>query len=83
MQKLVYAVLQIDKEWRVVCERRHIGHFDKRDDALEVGAGLVRQALDAGREAELLVLDAGSKLVGEKFAPPENAGDWSSSVNAR
>lgn len=83
MNKVVYAVLQIDHEWRVVCERRHIGHFDSRDEALEVGAGLVRQALEAGREAELLLLDATSKLVGERFAPPENGGDWVSSVNGR
>ena len=83
MQKLVYAVLQIDQEWRVVCERRHIGHFDSRDGALEVGAGLVRQALEAGHMAELLVLDASSKLVGESFAPPGDAGDKSQQVNAR
>ena len=75
MEKVVYAVLLIDREWRVVCERRHIGHFKSRNEALEVGASLVRQALEAGREAELLVLDSASKLVGERFAPVERAAE--------
>ena len=67
MNKAVYAVLQIGAEWRVVCERRHIGHFDNREEALTIAAGLVRQALEAGHEAELLALDPTSKLVGERF----------------
>ncbi len=73
MNKAVYAVLQIGNEWRVVCERRHIGHFDNREDALTIAAGLVKQALEAGCETELLVLDPASKLVGERFGSPEDA----------
>lgn len=69
MHKAVYAVLQIDAEWRIVCARRHIGRFDTRAEALKVGAGLVKAALQAGREAELLVLDAAWRLVGERFRP--------------
>jgi hypothetical protein len=70
MNKAVYAVLQIGDEWRVVCERRHIGHFDNREEALTIAAGLVRQALAAGCDAEILALDPTSKLVGERFASP-------------
>jgi hypothetical protein len=71
MNKAVYAVLQIGAEWRVVCERRHIGHFDNRQEALTIAAGLVRQALEAGHQAELLALDPTNKLVGERFGSPE------------
>jgi len=69
MRKLIYAVLRIDNEWRVICERRHIGHFETQNQAIVLGAALVREALEAGCEAELLVLDRAGKLVGERFTP--------------
>jgi hypothetical protein len=69
MNKAVYAVLQIESEWRIVCARRHIGRFTSRNEALSVAAGLVKTALQAGLNAELLVLDAAWKLVGEHFRP--------------
>jgi len=69
MHKAVYAVLQIESEWRIVCARRQIGRFDNRTDALKVAAGLVKQAIQAGLNAELLVLDAAWRLVGEHFRP--------------
>ncbi len=73
MSAMVYAVLQMGPEWRVVCERRHIGHFDNREEALGIAAGLVRQAIESGREAELLVLDTSNRLVGERFGSPEES----------
>jgi len=69
MHKAVYAVLQIESEWRIVCARRQIGHFSDRAEALSVAAGLVKAALQAGLNAELLVLDAAWRLVGERFRP--------------
>jgi hypothetical protein len=73
MKKAIYAVLKIGREWRVVCERRHIGHYDTRNEALSLGASLVRQAIESGCEAELLAVDAVGKLVGQRFEPRTDA----------
>lgn len=52
-----YAVLKFEDCWRVQSERRRIGHFEKRDEALSVGVHLAHEASCSGYTVELLVQD--------------------------
>lgn len=69
MAVLTYAVLQIGEEWRVVCQRRRIGHYSTRSEALRIGAALAREALAEGCEVELMVQDDAGELYATRVAP--------------
>lgn len=69
MAVLRYAVLQVGREWRVVCARRRIGRFATRAQAVRAGAGLAREAVASGHEVEFLVQDAAGMLVAQRFQP--------------
>jgi len=69
MAILRYAVLQVGREWRVVCARRRMGHFATRTQAVEAGARLAREAVQSGHEVEFLVQDRTGFLVSQSFMP--------------
>ena len=58
-----YAILRAGSEWQIVCSRRRMGHFQSRELAVEAGARLARQAVEAGHEVELLVQEEAGELV--------------------
>ncbi len=62
MPTLRYAVISCDGEWRVLSERRRIGHFPDCDAATVAGARLALEALSAGHEVEFLVQDQSNQL---------------------
>jgi len=70
MGTLRYAVLQIGEEWRVVCQRRRIGHYATRTDAVRIGAALAREAVAEGRPVELMVQGEAGELHTERFDAP-------------
>lgn len=67
MATIRYAVLQVADEWRVVCERRHIGHFGTRQAAVGAGARLAREAVNSGHAVEFMIQDATGYLAAETF----------------
>ena len=67
MATIRYAVLQVANEWRVVCERRRIGHFQTRESAIEMGARLAREAVASGHAVEFLVQDAAGLLASDSY----------------
>lgn len=67
MATIRYAVLRVADEWRVVCERRQIGHFPSRPSAVHTGARLAREAVSSGHAVEFLVQDHAGLLVAETF----------------
>jgi hypothetical protein len=69
MATIRYAVLQVAEEWRVVCERRQIGHFPSLGSAVDAGARLAREAVTSGHAVEFMVQDATGFLVAETFRP--------------
>ena len=71
MRTLRYAVLQIGDEWKVVCQRRRIGHYATRTDAVRTGAALAREALAEGCSVELMVQGEAGELHAECFEHPE------------
>jgi hypothetical protein len=75
MTTLRYAVLEVGREWRVVCERRHIGHFPDRDQAVRAGAHLAREAVASGHAVEFMVQDGAGELFAESFPPRDPAPD--------
>lgn len=84
MATIRYAVLRVADEWRIVCERRHIGHFPSRPSAIHTGAMLAREAVSAGHAVEFLVQDHAGLLVAETFDPraDDPAGDADPSLLA-
>jgi hypothetical protein len=70
MTTLRYAVLKVGKEWRVVCERRQIGHFPTRAAAVSAGAALAREGVGCGHAVEFMVQSPAGLLVAETFLPP-------------
>ena len=73
MRTLRYAVLRIGEEWRVVCERRRMGHFFNRNDAIRTGAALAREALAEGCDVELMVQGDAGELHAERFVADAEA----------
>ena len=67
MATIRYAVLQIADEWRVVCERRRIGHFGSRQAAIGAGARLAREAVVSGHAVEFMIQDASGYLAAATF----------------
>lgn len=57
-----YAVLRCGREWRVVSERRQLGHFGSRSAALQCALRLAREANASGAQVELLYTEAGGEL---------------------
>jgi hypothetical protein len=62
MATLRYAIIHCDGEWRVVGERRRIGHYPNCGSATLAGARLALEAMDAGHEVEFLVQDESNQL---------------------
>jgi hypothetical protein len=67
MATLRYAVLQVGDVWKIVCERRHIGHFASCEAASRAGAQLAREATYSGYDVELLVQGLFGEISGEQF----------------
>ncbi|MHB8286695.1 MAG: hypothetical protein ACYDD1_18735 [Caulobacteraceae bacterium] len=59
---LRYAIISCDGEWRVLSERRRIGHFLDCDAATMAGARLALEAINEGHEVEFLVQDETAEL---------------------
>ncbi|WP_292037141.1 MULTISPECIES: putative bifunctional diguanylate cyclase/phosphodiesterase [unclassified Brevundimonas] len=57
-----YAVLRCGREWRVVSERRQLGHFGSRSAALQCALRLAREANASGAPVELLYTETGGEL---------------------
>ncbi len=57
-----YAVIWAGHEWRIVSNRRSIGHFRSSETALVIAEGLAREAADEGHETELLLQEPFGKL---------------------
>ena len=62
MAVMRFAVILCDGGWKVVTERRKLGHFPSREDALAVGAGLALEAEQAGHQSELLLQGVAGEL---------------------
>lgn len=62
MKPMRYAVLAFAREWRVVSERKQIGHFATRAQAFELALRMAREARASGHDVELLYADLGSEL---------------------
>jgi hypothetical protein len=58
-----YAVLKCGAEWKVVGDRRKIGHFPDQESANLAAWGLCREAMSAGLPVELLTLNDWGELV--------------------
>jgi hypothetical protein len=69
MAKLRYAVIRISDEWKVISERRRMGHFQTQALALNAGARLAREAMAAGHEVDLLVQDDNGRLLAYDVLP--------------
>lgn len=69
MAILRYAILQVGREWRVVCARRRMGHFSSRAQAVEAGARLAREAVASGHQVEFMVQDRTGLLLAQNFMP--------------
>ena len=67
MTTLRYAVVQVGDVWKIVCERRHIGHFSTREAAGRAGAQLAREAANSGYDVELLVQGMFGEISGQQF----------------
>jgi hypothetical protein len=63
MATLRYAIISCDGEWRVVGERRRIGHYPDCGAATLAGARLALEAMDAGHDVEFLVQDEANQLM--------------------
>jgi hypothetical protein len=59
---LRYAIISCDGEWRVLSQRRRIGHFNDVDAAIQAGARLALEAMSEGHEVEFLVQDEANEL---------------------
>ncbi|RZI70685.1 MAG: EAL domain-containing protein [Pseudomonas sp.] len=57
-----YAVLLCGNDWRVVSERRQLGHFSTRSAAFQCALRLAREANASGSTVELLHTDDGGEL---------------------
>ncbi len=74
MTTLRYAIVKVGDEWKIVCERRQIGHFATREAASRAGAQLAKEAAHSGYDVELLVQGQFGEMSGEQFEaarPPE------------
>ncbi len=67
MTTLRYAIIQVGDVWKIVCERRHIGHFANREAASRAGAQLAREAANSGYDIELLVQGMFGEIAHERF----------------
>lgn len=67
MTTLRYAIVQVGEVWKIVCERRHIGHFATCEAASRAGAQLAREAANSGYDVELLVQGMFGEVSGEQF----------------
>jgi hypothetical protein len=72
MASLTYAVLQVGDEWRIVCDRRHIGHFATRDEASRVGALLAHEATTSGHDVEMLLQGRFGEMHGMKLSQQDS-----------
>ena len=57
-----YAVIWSGHEWRIVSNRRSIGHFRSSDSALAIAESLAREATEEGHESELLLQEEFGQL---------------------
>jgi hypothetical protein len=57
-----YAVLRMNTEWKIVCERRHIGHFATSEAAVETLRKLAAVAGAEGHTVELLLQGPAGEL---------------------
>lgn len=69
MATIRYAVLRVGREWRVVCERRQIGHFRTQGQAVKAGAQLAREAVSSGHAVEFMVQGPTGLLEAQCFTP--------------
>ena len=73
MATIRYAVLQVGREWRVVCERRQIGHFRIQAQAVKAGAQLAREAVSSGHAVEFMLQGPTGLLEAQCFMPRPDA----------
>ena len=79
MTTLRYAIVKVGDVWKIVCERRQIGHFATCEAASRAGAQLAKEAARSGYDVELLVQGLFGEMSGEQFegarpaAPPRSA----------
>jgi hypothetical protein len=69
MATIRYAVLRVGREWRVVCERRQIGHFRTQAQAVMAGAQLAREAVSSGHVVEFMLQGPTGLLESQSFMP--------------
>jgi hypothetical protein len=60
MSRLIYAIIRADGCWRIVCERRRIGHYETCEQAAAAALALAREA--SHHDVEVLVQDAVGEL---------------------
>jgi diguanylate cyclase (GGDEF)-like protein len=66
-----YAVLLCGSEWRVVSERRQLGHFPSRAAAFQCALRLAREANASGLTVEILYSEIGGELKAFRLADVE------------
>lgn len=57
-----YAVVWAGHEWRIVSNRRSIGHFRSSDTAMTIAESLAREAVEEGHDTELLMQEQFGQL---------------------
>ncbi len=62
MSRLIYAIIRADGCWRIVCERRRIGHYETCEQAAAAALALAREAAASHHDVEVLVQDAVGEL---------------------
>ena len=67
MTTLRYAIVQVGDVWKIVCERRQIGHFATCEAASRAGSQLAKEAASSGYDVELLIQGLFGEMSGEVF----------------
>lgn len=62
MHSIVYAIIRADGWWRVVCERRRIGHYDSCEKAALAAIALAKEARLENKSVEVLIQDLAGEL---------------------
>ena len=60
--KIRYGVFQLESQWMLCCEERHLGRYSDRRAAISAGKRVACAAMESGFDAELLIMDVGGEL---------------------
>jgi hypothetical protein len=62
MRRIIYAIIKADGCWRVVCERRRIGHYDSCEKAALAAIALAKEARQENHSVQVLIQDLAGEL---------------------